>query len=129
VYFADGENKVEIYTAAHFKVNEISVEKPIAVFVDDEENIVYVGSDGDGSKRVEAFELSNFKQIGSYTTSGMGHPAGLVIDEGILYVLDQEDKSLRMFNVKTKQDMGKFIRGFTDVPEQILLVEICHERK
>eukprot|EP01088_Endostelium_zonatum_P017078 TRINITY_DN486_c0_g1_i1.p1 TRINITY_DN486_c0_g1~~TRINITY_DN486_c0_g1_i1.p1 ORF type:complete len:279 (+),score=70.79 TRINITY_DN486_c0_g1_i1:212-1048(+) len=126
VIFSDEKSdKVEIYSVNGYKVNEIKIEKPIGLYVDSNSNTLYVGSNGKNTKQVVAYSLSGYSQVGTYTHSSMGHPAGITSYNGQLYVLDQDNTSLIYFSVASQTYLGTLARNLPDKPEQLLLVKGC----
>ena len=53
------------------------------------------------------------------------HPAGLVVQSGTLYVLDQLHRSLLTFELPTGNFSGALIENLPDAPEGLLLSSGC----
>ena len=53
------------------------------------------------------------------------HPAGMLLHEGTLFVLEQTHRALFTFDAETGEFISKLIDGLPDRPEAVLLVKGC----
>lgn len=100
---------------------KLSVSKPIGLYLDNNKRILYIGSNSNNKPSVYAFNIDTQKIIQKYHTSTLGHPAGMVVSNNILYVLSQDSQSLIMFDTGSGNYIDTLIHNMPDVPEQIMI--------
>lgn len=113
--------------AAHTKVH-----RPIALALDADADVLYVSSLGQkvggAGPRVVALDLKGAKGSGGYpvrrefSAPGLVHPAGMVVHQGVLYLLEQTTGSLVRFNADSGEYAGALLSGLPDTPETLLLI-------
>jgi uncharacterized membrane protein YidH (DUF202 family) len=106
-----------------------AVKKPIAMFADLAH--LYVGSYADTHPAVIMFSLKlepgaeSLTEIRRFEHPSLVHPAGLVVNNGVLYVLEQEAQALLSFDVASGRFNGVLIKRLPDRPEGLLLAPGC----
>lgn len=88
-------------TVSNQSIGSMAVEKPIGVVLDAFEQKVYVGSRKTG--HVVIFDAVTFVPQGSFSHERMVHPAGMVIDDGYLYVICQRNRHVIAFDLETAE--------------------------
>ena len=77
---------------------------------------------GEGSRlQVRSYNIVTKKWVAKFKHARMTHPAGIIKVGTTLYVLCQDDRSLRTFNSATGDFIATLIANFKDDPEQIAL--------
>jgi len=91
-------------------VGELKVRKPIGLVIDNDENRLFVGS---ATGHVKVFDISeealnnrNFKEIGSIQHKHLTHPAGMSIDDDLLFVVGQDSRRVYSFDLR-KEAVGE----------------------
>jgi len=126
VYFAsEKDHKVEIFNPSGNKINSIKVDTPIGLTIDTNNAVLYVGSNGAYTKAVYAYSLDSLQNVATYTHSSLGHPAGIAVTSGLIYVLDQDNTNLRAWNVASEHYLGVVISNLPDTPEGLAVVTGC----
>jgi len=96
-----------------------------------------LGSDGSGGSGAPGAGRS-YRVVHTYVHPRMRHPAGLLIDQNTLYVLEQSTRSLMAFDIVSPDEAGvSAVRGgvsnesrfiledLPDVPEKLALISEC----
>jgi len=123
-------NKVYMVNEAGFIVDVISIKKPIGVYMNEEDDpatrLVYIGSKDQHHKNsagVYAFSPQNRTLVKHYMSRQLAHPTGIVTHAGTLYVADQINSELFLFDIATEKHI-KTVRIHSDLKgpiEQIAL--------
>jgi len=108
---------VLVFNSTGYLRQTIVVDDPIGVAVG--AGYLFVSSAGTDS--VYSYNLTSGKQMTTYSSGGMKHPCGLVVNRGVLYVLGQKQTDMVAFMVSDGSYLGKVIKGFPDAPEQLVV--------
>jgi hypothetical protein len=106
-------------------VTIISVTAPIGLHLDPETNIVYVGCKSDRfGGAVYGIDISTFTLLPkkNYRSSHMKHPTGITSYKNILYVGEQSQNAIHMFDIKTCEHIGKLV---SDLPGKVEQLTVC----
>jgi len=104
--------------------------KPIGLYLDTDHQLLYVGSNDKTAGIVMSFDVSPGVVAGGkpapvkqkfVQTKWLSHPAGMLVHNGILYVLSQDTNTLLTFDANSGAFLRVLVAQFDDKVEQILL--------
>ena len=105
------------------------VTAPVGLTVDPDTDLLYCGS-LDKEAHVVALDLGGLRAGGGgaplarrrvFTHPQLLHPAGLVVWDGTLFVLEQHSRALMAFDARNGRYLGERIHALPDVPEALLV--------
>jgi len=117
VYVASETAGVMVFNSTGSLLHTIVVNDPIGVLVTG--GYLFVSSAGDDA--VYSYTLTSSTQVMKYSSAGMKHPCGLVVEKGVLYVLGQKQVDMLAFTVSDGSYLGTVVTGFPDAPEQLIV--------
>jgi len=117
VYVASETAGVMVFNSTGGLLQTIVVNDPIGVVVTG--GYLFVSSAG--SDEVYSYHLTSGKQVMKYSAAGMKHPCGLVVVNGVLYVLGQKQVDMLAFTVSDGSFLGPVVTEFPDSPEQLIV--------
>ena len=123
IYFVASKDKNQILAVQPngSVVGSFTADDPIGVYVHSPSLSLFYSNSGDSNPGVVLIDLQTAEQKRFYSHPDLTHPTGMVVFNGVLYVLAQDDGSLMAFDVETGEFKEKVIKGFEDAPEQIIL--------
>ncbi len=77
----------------------VSIGDPVGVYYDNSTQTVFVSSHTKSNPQVVQIDPSSGSIIASYVNSNEGHPAGMLVYDGVLYVVGQDSGALYSFQV------------------------------
>ena len=99
------DNAIYIVDSTGTPIKILSVNKPVGSFHNkdaqetEERQVVYIGSRGDKTGSVYAYDIETFEVVRKYSMIGMVHPTGITVHDGILFVADQSLGAILTFDV------------------------------
>lgn len=123
VYIADSEgNRVIAVNAFNSETRWIlEIASPIGLHMNQLTRELFISSKASKQPMVRSYNVLTRSWGLNYTHHSITHPAGILVNDGLLYVLCQDKRSLATFDAKSGAYGGTLIDNFDDAPEQLLL--------
>jgi len=99
------------------QIGKFAVDIPVGVYIAND--VLYASNRGVGPATF-AYNLTTGNKIMTYASEDP-HPTGIVLHEGILYVLGQTNQQLYQYKADTGESLGSIVSFTGDYPEQIIL--------